>query len=376
MSGNTFGKLLQITTFGESHGLSIGGILDGLPAGLTIDLEQVQNELDRRRPGSSEITTPRNEKDLVEFFSGLIINESDNDPSNKSENQLFISTGTPIGFRIENKDAKSEDYEHLENTYRPSHADYTYDKKYGLRDIRGGGRASARETASRVVGGAIAKQLLYRTHKIEISAYVERVQDISVPFSPAFFGRKIIDSNIVRCPSSDIADRMIQRIQEARDDGDTLGGAIVVLTKNVPAGWGEPVFDKLNADLAKALMSIPSVKGIEVGSGFSGTLMKGSEHNDAFNSDKEGKVFTTTNRSGGIQGGISNGEEIIVRIAFKPVATIKKAQDSIDKDGNKITLEGKGRHDPCVLPRAIPIVEAMVALVLGDHLLRQRSARL
>jgi len=361
MSGNTFGKLLQITTFGESHGASIGGIIDGMPAGLIIDLEQIQIELDRRRPGSSEITTKRTEKDLVEISSGII-------------NQT--TTGTPIGFRIENTDAKSEDYDHLENTYRPSHADFTYDKKYGFRDTRGGGRASARETACRVVGGAIAKQLLKKSNNTEVSAYVERVQDISVPFTPRYFERKVIESNIVRCPSPDIADRMIQRICEVRDSGDTVGGAIVVVARNVPAGWGEPVFDKLNADLAKALMSIPSVKGIEIGSGFSGTLMKGSEHNDAFDLNENGEVYTTTNHSGGIQGGISNGEEIIVRIAFKPVATIKKAQNSISKDGSKIILEGKGRHDPCVLPRAIPIVEAMVALVLGDHLLRQRSARL
>jgi len=366
MAGNTFGKLLQITTFGESHGASIGGILDGVPSGLTIDIESIQDELNRRRPGTSHLTTARKEHDIVEILSGVI----------KNEDESLSSTGTPVGFCIQNKDAKSKDYAYLKNAYRPSHADYTYEAKYGLRDIRGGGRSSARETACRVVGGAIAKQLLFAASKVEISAYVERVHDISVPFPPAFFERSVIDENIVRCPSKDIADRMIHRIEEVKNAGDTVGGAIVVVAKNVPSGWGEPVFDKLEADLAKALMSIPAVKGIEVGSGFSGTLMKGSEHNDAFRTDKDGVVNTETNRSGGIQGGISNGEEIVLRIGFKPVSTIKKEQNTVNRDSEEMTISGKGRHDPCVLPRAVPIVEAMVALVLGDHLLRQRSARL
>jgi chorismate synthase len=366
MAGNTFGKLLQITTFGESHGTSIGGILDGVPSGLTIDIEAIQSELNRRRPGTSHLTTSRKEQDIIEIHSGVLKNEDDN----------LISIGTPIGFGIVNKDAKSKDYSYLDNSFRPSHADYTYEAKYGLRDIRGGGRSSARETACRVVGGAIAKQLLFAVNKVEVSAYVERVQDISVPFPPAFFETSVIDENIVRCPSKETADRMINRIEEVKNAGDTVGGAIVVVAKNVPSGWGEPVFDKLEADLAKALMSIPAVKGIEVGSGFSGSLMKGSEHNDAFSTDSNGEVITETNRSGGIQGGISNGEEIILRIGFKPVSTIKKEQNTVNRDSEKTTISGKGRHDPCVLPRAVPIVEAMVALVLGDHLLRQRSARL
>jgi len=368
MAGNTLGKVFQITTFGESHGVAIGGVIDGVPAGLTIDPEAIQSDLDRRRPGTSEITTPRKEDDKVVILSGVL----------PSGGGLFVSTGTPIGFQLANKDAKSADYTHLENAYRPSHADYTYDAKYGLRDIRGGGRSSARETACRVVGGAIARQLLAATDSVEISAYVERVQDISTPFPPAFFSREIVDATIVRCPSSEAANRMIQRIETVRDEGDTVGGAIVVVAKNVPAGWGEPVFDKLHADLAKALMSIPAVKALEIGAGLSGTLMKGSEHNDEFVSGKSDgtAIETSTNRSGGIQGGISNGEEIAIRIGFKPVATIKKTQNTVNSDGEEIKLSGKGRHDPCVLPRAIPIVEAMVALVLADHSLRQRTSRL
>ena len=368
MAGNTLGKVFQITTFGESHGVAIGGIIDGIPSGLMLDIEGIQSDLDRRRPGTSKITTPRKEDDKVVILSGVL----------PAEGGLFVCTGTPMGFQLANKDAKSADYSHLENAYRPSHADYTYDAKYGLRDIRGGGRSSARETACRVVGGAIARQLLAATDSVEISAYVERVQDISVPFPPAFFSRKIIDTTVVRCPSNEVANRMIQRIEKVRDEGDTVGGAIVVVAKNVPAGWGEPVFDKLHADLAKALMSIPAVKALEIGAGLSGTLMKGSEHNDEFVSGKSDgtDIETSSNRSGGIQGGISNGEEIAIRIGFKPVATIKKTQNTVNSDGEEIKLSGKGRHDPCVLPRAIPIVEAMVALVLADHSLRQRTSRL
>jgi chorismate synthase len=371
MAGNTLGKVFQITTFGESHGLAIGGIIDGIPAGLKIDPEGINSDLKRRRPGASGITTPRNEEDKVVILSGVV----------SDEGALFISTGTPIGFQLANKDAKSEDYSHLINAYRPSHADYTYDVKYGLRDIRGGGRASARETACRVVGGEIARQLFKATDSVEISAYVERVQDISVPFPPAFFSRAIVDANIVRCPSSEVASRMIKRIETVRDEGDTVGGAIVVVVTHAPAGWGEPVFDKLHADLAKALMSIPAVKALEIGAGYSGTMMKGSEHNDEIvsgkdNGDDGGVINTSSNRSGGIQGGISNGEEIVIRVGFKPVSTIKKTQNTVNRDGEEIKLSGKGRHDPCVLPRAIPIVEAMVALVLADHSLRQRTSRL
>ena len=366
MSGNTLGKVFQLTTFGESHGAVVGGVIDGVPAGLVIDLEQVQTELDRRRPGQSNITTDRNEEDKVIFLSGII-----DDEQGKS-----ISTGTPIAFQIKNKDVKSADYANLSNTFRPSHADFTYSGKYGIRDKSGGGRSSARETVSRVVGGSIAQQLIKTTDGIQISAYVDRVHEISTPFPPKFFERSIIDSNIVRCPSDEIAHRMISRIEEVKKAGDSVGGSIVVVARNMPLGLGEPVFDKLNADLAKALMSLPAAKGIEIGSGFSGTLMKGSEHNDELQTNEKGHISTTTNRSGGIQGGISNGEDLVIRIGFKPVSTINKPQNTVDRDGNSIVLEMKGRHDPCVLPRAVPIVEAMVALVLADHSLRNRTTQI
>ena len=364
MASNSFGKQFKITTFGESHGKALGGVIDGIPAGLSLNLNSIQEDLDRRKPGQSNITTARKEKDEVQILSGTI--ELDG---------KIITTGAPIGFIIENNDARSKDYSNLKDSFRPSHADYTYDAKYGIRSIAGGGRSSARETASRVVGGAIAKQLL-SVENIEISAYVERVGDLSVPFQPQFFDRETVDSNIVRCPSSEIANRMIAKIEATKNEGDSLGGAIVVVAKNLPAGLGEPVFDKLDADISKALMSIPATKGIEIGSGLSGSLMKGSEHNDEFAVDQNGDVKTTSNRSGGIQGGISNGEDIIVRVWFKATSTILKEQNTINNSGEVVKLKMEGRHDPCVLPRAVAIVEAMLALTLADHYLRNRTAKI
>lgn len=364
MAGNTFGKHFQIMTYGESHGVAIGGIIDGVPAGLLIDLQGIQKELDRRRPGQSDIVTQRNESDAVEFLSGLV--HKDNET---------ITLGTPIGFQIQNSDSISRDYNHIETAFRPSHADYTYSTKYGIRDHKGGGRASARETASRVVAGAIAQQMLKSCCNTEISAYVERVHDISIPNPPTFYSKDSIDSSIIRCPNPEYSARMEQRIAETKDEGDSIGGAIVVVAKCVEAGWGEPVFDKLNADLAKAIMSIPAVKSIEFGLGLSGTLLKGSQNNDAFTA-QNGKVTTSTNNSGGIQGGISNGDNIIIRAGFKPTSTIKKPQNTVDSNGNEIILVGTGRHDPCVLPRAVPIVEAMVAITLGDHYLRNKTSKI
>ncbi|MCH1574727.1 MAG: chorismate synthase [Flavobacteriales bacterium] len=364
MPGNTIGERFRLTTFGESHGPSIGGVLDGMPAGVRIDPERLQAELHRRRPGQSNLTTARKEADQVTLLSGVFEGRT---------------TGTPIGFTIPNSDAKPEDYGHLESQYRPSHADYTYDAKYGFRDYRGGGRASARETASRVVAGALARQFLEQLYPKgpfpEVSAYVERVQDIAMPTPPAFFAQETVDAHAVRCPDTDTARRMEARILEVKKAGDTVGGSVVVVAKGVPPTWGEPVFDKLQADLAKAIWSLPAVKGLELGSGFSGTLMRGSEHNDAF-TGKSGNIRTTTNHSGGIQGGISNGEDIVLRVGFKPVATLLTEQASVNQAGEDVVLSGRGRHDPCVLPRAVPMVEAMVLLVLADHALRQRSARL
>ncbi|GGG46219.1 chorismate synthase [Bizionia arctica] len=344
MAGNTFGKLFKLTTFGESHGVAIGGIIDGCPSGLKLNLEAIQYELNRRKPGQSEIVTQRKEPDTVEFLSGIFEG---------------VTTGTPIGFTIKNTNQKSNDYSHIKDVYRPSHADYTYEKKYGVRDYRGGGRSSARETASRVVAGAIAKQML---ENIEIHAYTSSVGEIFLekPYQDLDFSQ--VESNIVRCPDSETADKMIARIKEIKKQGDTIGGTITCVIKNVPVGLGEPVFDKLHADLGKAMLSINAVKGFEYGSGFCGAKMKGSEHNDLFNADGS----TKTNLSGGIQGGISNGMDIYFRVAFKPVATIIQKQDALDSSGNIVEMQGKGRHDPCVVPRAIPIVEAMAALVIAD----------
>ena len=358
MNGNSFGKVFTLTSFGESHGQAMGGVIDGCPAGLKIDLAFIQSELDRRRPGQSKIVTQRKEIDKVEFLSGIFEG---------------ITTGTPIGFIIRNQDQKSKDYEHNVDVYRPSHADYTYDVKYGRRDHRGGGRASARETVSRVVAGAIAK-LLLKKHNIKITAYTSQVGDIKLlkDYNDLDFSK--IESNLIRCPDKLIAETMVKKIEQIRKAGDTIGGVISCVIEGAPVGLGEPVFDKLHADLAKSMMSINAVKGFEYGSGFEGVKMKGSEHNDIFYSDKK-KIRTKTNHSGGIQGGISNGEDIYFRVAFKPVATIMQKQKTVDSKGKDAMIMGKGRHDPCVLPRAVPIVEAMAALVIVDHLLRYKAMK-
>lgn len=352
MAGNSFGKLFKLTTFGESHGVAIGGIIDGCPAGIPLDFEAIQLEMDRRKPGQSDIVTQRKESDVVEFLSGIFEGQT---------------TGTPIGFIIKNTDQKSNDYSHIKDVYRPSHADFTYDKKYGVRDYRGGGRSSARETACRVVAGAIAKQLL---KDVKIHAYTSSVGDLFLdkPYQDLDFSK--IESNTVRCPDEAIANQMIEKIREIRKQGDTIGGTVTCVIQNLPVGLGEPVFDKLHAELGKAMLSINAVKGFEYGSGFCGAKMKGSEHNDQFNEDGS----TKTNLSGGIQGGISNGMDIYFRVAFKPVATIIQKQNTLDNKGDIVEMQGKGRHDPCVVPRAIPIVEAMAALVLADyHLLRKQE---
>ena len=354
MSGNIFGTLFKLTTFGESHGPAIGGVIDGCPAGIPIDLEAIQGDLDRRRPGQSAIVTQRKEPDEVNFFSGIFDGKT---------------TGTPIGFAIHNTNQKSKDYSHIQDSYRPSHADYVYDEKYGIRDYRGGGRSSARETASRVVAGAIAKQLL---KPISIEAYVSAVGTLSLDTHPSEVDLSGVENNPVRCPDSAKAAEMEALIKQIRKEGDTIGGVITCVIKNVPVGIGEPAFDKLHAELGKAMLSINAVKGFEYCSGFAGTQKKGSEHNDLFNSDGT----TQTNHSGGIQGGISNGMDIYFNVAFKPVATIMQNQETINSKGEKIQMQGKGRHDPCVVPRAVPIVEAMAALVLADFNLRKRSNRI
>ena len=344
MAGNSFGKLFNLTTFGESHGVAIGGVIDGCPPNITLDFEAIQNEMDRRKPGQSSIVTQRKEPDEVKFLSGIFEGKT---------------TGTPIGFIIENANQKSKDYSHIKDSYRPSHADYVYDKKYGHRDYRGGGRSSARETASRVVAGAIAKQVL---KDIKINAFTSSVGDIFIdkPYQDLDFSK--IESNAIRCPDAATAEKMIARVKEIKKEGDTIGGTITCVIQNVPVGLGEPVFDKLHADLGKAMLSINAVKGFEYGSGFCGAKMKGSDHNDPFNSDGT----TKTNLSGGIQGGISNGMDIYFRVAFKPVATLIQKYETIDKHGNTVEMQGKGRHDPCVVPRAVPIVEAMAAMVIAD----------
>lgn len=356
---NTIGKIFSLTTFGESHGVALGGVIDGCPAGLEIDFEFIQSELDRRRPGQSKIVSQRKEGDKVEFLSGIFEGKT---------------TGAPIGFIIKNENQKPQDYDHLIDAYRPSHADYTYDKKYGARDYKGGGRASARATVSSVVSGALAK-LLLKKHGIKISAYTSQVGDIKLLKDYHTLDLSKTESNAVRCPDELISDTMIKKIEQVRKDGDTIGGVITCIAQNIPAGLGEPVFDKLHADLGKAMLGINAVKGFEIGSGFEGVKMKGSEHNDIYY--KEGKnIHTKTNFSGGIQGGISNGEDIFFRVAFKPVSTIMKKQMTVNSKGEEVEIMGKGRHDPCVLPRAVPIVEAMTALVLADHLLRHRCTRM
>ncbi|QYJ67708.1 chorismate synthase [Flavobacterium litorale] len=351
MAGNTFGTLFKLTTFGESHGEALGGIIDGCPAGVTIDIEAIQHELNRRRPGQSAIVTQRKEPDAVQFLSGLFEGKT---------------TGTPIGFTIPNVNQKSADYSHIKEVYRPSHADYVYDQKYGIRDYRGGGRSSARETVSRVVAGAIAKQML---PEISINAFVSSVGEIFIdkPYQALDFS--LTETNAVRCPDIATAKKMEEHIKEVKKQGDTVGGTITCVLKNVPKGLGEPVFDKLHAELGKAMLSINAVKGFEYGSGFCGAKMKGSEHNDLYNTDGT----TKTNLSGGIQGGISNGMDIYFRVAFKPVATLMQAQETINTNGEIVTMQGRGRHDACVVPRAIPIVEAMAALVIADYYLMARS---
>jgi chorismate synthase len=349
---NTFGKIFRLTSFGESHGRGIGGIIDGCPAGLELDIELIQKDLARRKPGQSKITTQRKEPDQVEFLSGVFEGKTQ---------------GTPIAFAIWNKDQHSNDYNDLKDAFRPSHADYTYIKKYGTRDHRGGGRSSARETIARVVGGAIAKQILAQVG-VSINAYVSQVGEIKLGKSYKELDLSQTEDNIVRCPDQDVANEMIARIEKAGREYDTVGGVVTGVVTGVPAGWGEPVFNKLHADLGFAMLGINAVKGFEYGSGFEGTKLSGSEHNDIFIKTEEG-IRTKTNNSGGIQGGISNGEDIYFNVAFKPIATLLKEQNTIDRNENSITINPKGRHDPCVLPRAVPIVEAMAAMVLIDHYL-------
>lgn len=357
--GSTFGHLFRITTWGESHGGGVGVVLDGCPPGLELSMEDIQIELDRRRPGQSRITTQRKEEDRVEIHSGLFEGRT---------------LGTPISMMVWNADARSKDYDEMRIKYRPSHADYTYQMKYGIRAWMGGGRASARETIGRVAAGAVARKLLRRDCGVEIIAYVRQVHTLVAHVDPIAVTRDQVEANIARVPDSAMAERIIERIDAARKDGDSLGGVVEAVAHNVPPGWGEPIFDKLEADLAKAMLSLPACKGFESGSGFGGTAMTGSAHNDPFYS-QGGRIHTRTNYSGGIQGGISNGEPIVIRAAFKPTATILAEQETVDIHGNPTTLKGRGRHDPCVLPRAVPIVEAMMALVLADHYLRQRGQR-
>lgn len=360
MAGNTFGTSFTITTFGESHGKAIGVIIDGCPPNIDVDLDFIQSELDKRRPGQSKITTQRKESDTCQILSGVFEGKT---------------TGTPIAIIIPNEDQRSKDYSHIQDKFRPSHADFTYQAKYGNRDYRGGGRSSARETAARVAAGALAK-LFLKQHGIEIFAHVSGVGTIDLPnpdYSNITTLLELREANIARCVDSVAADEMITLIDGVRKNGDTIGGRISTVIKNVPVGLGEPVFDKLHADLAKAMMSINAVHGFEYGSGFEGSKMLGSEHNDIFLKTEDNKIVTHTNYSGGIQGGISNGMDITFRTAFKPVATIMRDQDSIDKFGKETTVSGKGRHDPCVVPRAVIIVEAMAALVIADHFLKHLS---
>ncbi|MDA8871148.1 chorismate synthase [Flavobacteriaceae bacterium] len=354
MAGNTYGTIFKLSTFGESHGKAIGGVIDGCPAGIELDLKAIQYDLDRRKPGQSAIVTQRKEPDEVEFFSGIFEGKT---------------TGTPIGFAIHNTNQKSNDYSHIKDSYRPSHADYVYDEKYGIRDYRGGGRSSARETASRVVAGAIAKQFLA---PITFHAYVSAVGPLRLNSDPSSLDLSEVENNPVRCPDPEMAAEMESYIKQIRKEGDTIGGVVSCIIKNVPVGLGEPVFDKLHAELGKAMLSINAVKGFEYGSGFEGTQMKGSAHNDLFNLDGT----TKTNQSGGIQGGISNGMDIYFNVAFKPVATIMQNQQTINSSGERVAMQGKGRHDPCVVPRAVPIVEAMAALVLADFKLLKRTNKI
>ncbi|MEB3314203.1 MAG: chorismate synthase [Cyanobacteriota bacterium] len=356
--GNTFGHVFRVTTFGESHGGGVGVVVDGCPPRLDLQVEDIQSELDRRRPGQSKITTPRQEQDRCEILSGVFDGQT---------------LGTPIAILVRNQDTRPQDYSQMASTYRPSHADATYDAKYGIRNYQGGGRSSARETIGRVAAGAIAKKVLERVAGVEIIGYVQRIQDIEANIQANQVRLDQVESTIVRCPDPEAAQRMIDRIEAVRDQGDSIGGVVECVARQVPVGLGAPVFDKLEADLAKGMMSLPASKGFEIGSGFAGTLLTGSQHNDEFYTDATGTLRTRTNRSGGTQGGISNGENIIIRVAFKPTATIRKAQNTVTSSGEATVLAAKGRHDPCVLPRAVPMVEAMMALVLCDHLLRHQG---
>ena len=357
--GNSFGRLFRLTTFGESHGKALGAIVEGCPAGLELDEEKIRLEMQRRKPGQSKITTQRKEEDEIEILSGVFEGKT---------------TGTPIGIVIQNADQKSKDYSHIADKFRPSHADYTYFEKYGIRDYRGGGRSSARETAARVAGGAIAKQFL-AAKGVNIQAFVSQVGDLTLEKPYQELNLDLAEENIVRCPDPEMAEKMINLIDSVRLDRDTIGGVITCVIKNCPPGLGEPVFDRLHAELGKAMLSINAVKGFEYGSGFEGVNMRGSQHNDTFVKEGE-QVHTLTNHSGGIQGGISNGEDIYFRVAFKPVATIMQDQESLNEAGATVTVSGKGRHDPCVVPRAVPIVEAMAALVIADYLLLSKSNKL
>ena len=359
MPGNSFGQIFRITTFGESHGVAIGVIVDGCPAGLEVNESFIQSELDRRRPGQSRLVTQRKESDTVEILSGVFEGKS---------------TGTPISLLIRNADARSKDYTHIADKFRPSHADFTFQAKYGFRDYRGGGRSSARETAARVAAGAIAKMLL-KKNGIGIHAYVSRVGEIEVRKKYQELDLSQVEATPVRCPDLEVAEKMTDLIMQVRKAGDTIGGYVSCVIKGTPSGLGEPVFDKIHADLGKAVLSINACKGFEYGSGFGGVAMRGSEHNDVFYNE-DGKIKTRTNRSGGVQGGITNGMDIYFKAAFKPVATIVQSQESVNEAGEKVEVKGKGRHDPCVLPRAVPIVEAMAALVVADHLLRHRNSTL
>jgi chorismate synthase len=355
---SSFGQLFRIATWGESHGGGVGVVIDGCPPRLELTEEDIQRELDRRRPGQSAITTTRDEADRCQILSGVFEGRT---------------LGTPISIMVLNKDARPGAYAEMKETYRPSHADYTYEAKFGIRNWQGGGRASARETVGRVAAGAVARKVLTSLHpRIELVTYVTHVYDVTAEIDPGVVTREQVEANLVRCPDPIAAEQMIAAIEKARADGDSLGGTIACVVRGLPAGLGEPVFDKLEADLAKAMLSLPASKGFEIGSGFSSTKMRGSEHNDAFEM-REGQVRTTTNRSGGVQGGISNGEDIFFRVAFKPTSTIARDQKTVTAAGEETTLAARGRHDPCVLPRAVPIVEAMAALVLCDHALRQRA---
>jgi chorismate synthase len=354
---STFGQAFRITTFGESHGGGVGVVVDGCPPRLPIAVEEIQRDLDRRRPGQSHLTTPRDEADRAEILSGVFEGRT---------------LGSPIAVLVRNTDARPQAYEHMKDVFRPSHADYTYEAKYGIRNWQGGGRASARETIGRVAAGAIARKLLASQCGVEVLAWVRRVHEVEAKLDPAAVTLAAVEANAVRCPDAAAAAEMEQRIDAARRRGDSLGGVVECVARGVPAGLGAPVFDKLEAELARGLMSLPASKGFEIGSGFAGTLLTGIEHNDPFVPGADGRPRTASNRSGGVQGGITNGEDVLVRVAFKPTATIRLAQDTVDRDGKPVTLEAQGRHDPCVLPRAVPMVEAMVLLVLADHWLRQR----